>query len=819
MKTRTDLGRGTSTPELGLWEWDLEKQTIWLDERFLEGMGWDPALNPLDRSRWEARLHPDDRALASPAPDERHDRFRGLYRVRSGDGQWRWLLSSGGVVERSGDGHAARASGFYVDVTELGADRAELARRLDISQACNRMAELILANDDPSLILENMATIAGETLGLDRALIYDIDLEADQATALCEWLSEPSPEVAPTRGVYPLALFRTAALEIGRTRSWLESHADRVNPHLAQDAADRLLHGDMNIASLLWYPFGFHDRGFHVLVFNQVHELRRWRSEELDFVRVIAGYVSLALMKIDITSERRRASFALLATEERYRTLYDQTPSMFLTLDTNGVVLAANRFALETLGLSELDLVGRDFVELLHPEDRETAARKLEECALRSSREPRCEVRMLGGGGRTLWVEQAARVVRAPDGSRIMLLVGSDISERRQTEEAVLQAQKLESLGVLAGGIAHDFNNLLVGILGTAKLLEGDLPEGSPFLPHVAQIATAGRRASDLANQLLAYAGKGQLRVEPIELGETIREMAELLGVSAGRQTRIALELASEPIVVEADVTQLRQVLMNLVVNASEAVGDRGGTVRIESAGLWLSEAEARARFPGWTAPVGDCVRIAVSDDGAGISAAVLPRLFDPFFSTKAAGRGLGLAAVQGIVRTHRGAIRVRSEQGVGTTFELVLPRSRQPADVRASARGGQATAPLAPCKVLIVDDDPTVLSVTSAMVARAGHTVVAADSGAAARAELERDDGEIACLLLDLTMPQGGGAAVLEDLRRLRPDLPVVLMSGYSEVEATAALGRQGIQAFLRKPFTPAELARSLDLARRAGG
>ncbi|MCC7385198.1 MAG: PAS domain-containing protein [Deltaproteobacteria bacterium] len=812
------VARSAAISDLGLWEWDLDRGKIWLNDRFLKALGWDPRISPIDRAAWEGRVHPDDLAASRSGITDPAEKFRDIYRVRAGDGRWRWLLSSGGVVERDSTGRPARLAGFYVDVTEIRAAQAELARRLSVATASNRMAELIISNDEPAVILKNMASIVGETLGLDRALIYDVDFVDDQARALCEWLTTEPPPVAPTPGSYPLRLFRSAVSEIARTHHWLESHVDRVSPLLAADGADRLLHGEMNIASLLWYPFAFHDGGFYLLAFNHVRRRREWQPDELELVRVVAGYVSLALMKIDILSDRQRANLALRASEERYRTLYDHTPSMFFTVARGGSVLSANRFALEHLGYAQGEVLGHSVLGVFHAEDREAAARHLESCFAEPQKTFRWELRKQCKDQRVIWVEETARVTQSAEGGPVALVVGNDVTERRRTEEAVFQAQKLESIGVLAGGVAHDFNNLLVGILGNAELARQSLPESMPARGLIDQISQAGNRAAELASRLLAYAGKGQVQMLPLDVGSVIRDMGDLLSVSAGRQIDLVLQLDPGALVVTADATQLRQVLMNLVVNASEAIGDRSGTIHLRTRAVLLDRGLAADHFPGWALAEGRYVQMEIVDDGVGISRENLARIFDPFFSTKGSGRGLGLAAVQGIVRAHRGAIRVSSVPGVGTSFEVVLPRLEAQASAQKGAKPPKALAPLEANKILIVDDDPSVRAVAAAMLKRLGFTPLEAGDGVVARQILEADGRAVGCLLLDLTMPHGGGPAVLEDLRRVRPELPVVLMSGYTELEATSVFGSQDIRAFLRKPFTLEDLEESLSVA-LAGG
>lgn len=665
-----------------------------------------------------------------------------------------------------------------------------------------------MENDEPAVILEAMARIAGETLEVDHALIYDAALTTRSVVGLCEWLNPAVPALTPTLASFPLEAFASSADRILRTRLWLESHVDDVSADLVRDGADRMLHGDMAIKSLLWYPFAFREDGFYILVFNQVGRRRSWMRWEIDFLAVVAGYVSLALMKIRLLGERARALAESSASEQRYRDLVDCTPSMFFAVDRGGITLSASRFAHDHLGWDDLALVGEPVRTIFHPDDRDAADRQLAGAFARPGAVLRWELRKVRRDGSIIWVREAARVVDSSAGGAVAFIVCEDVTEQRRAEEAMFQAQKLESLGVLAGGIAHDFNNLLVGIVGNAELARRALPPAAPVRGLVDQISVAGRRAGDLAARLLAYAGKGRVDVKRLALHDVVREAGELVTVSKRKDVPIVFELPGESPVVEVDAAQLRQVVMNLVINAIEAIGPAPGTVRVAVDTVAIDPAPADSRVGAFSPAPGSYARLRVRDTGAGMDAETRARLFDPFFSTKGTGRGLGLAAVAGIVRAHHGAVHVTSEPGAGATFEILLPRWSGAAEADRPVAGA---LPRGSWTVLLVDDDPAVRSVTAAMLVELGATpVVAADTASAIRA-LAQSPESIACVVLDLTMPSAGGDVALRELRRIRPDLPVVLMSGYDELEAAEAMRGSAPTRFLQKPFTPDELAAKL--------
>lgn len=401
---------------------------------------------------------------------------------------------------------------------------------------------------------------------------------------------------------------------------------------------------------------------------------------------------------------------------------------------------------------------------------------------------------------------------RRRDGSAIQVLLSSspldpanpalgttftalDLTERKQLEAQVLHAQKLESLGVLAGGIAHDFNNLLVAILGNADLARADLPPGSPVADYLSDIETAARRAADFCRQLLAYAGKGRYHVELCDLSAICGELRQILASGFSQRLTLRLELAPDLPAVEADAAQLRQVVMNLATNAAEAIGESQGTITITTAIRDLDELALRSVHGAELAP-GRFAVLEVADTGSGMDEETVARLFDPFFSTKFPGRGLGMAAVFGIVRAHHGGIAIATRPGHGTTVTILLP-----------ARGGPATGQrrrpgLHRGKtVLLVDDEETVRTVGRRMLERLGFRVLVARDGQEAL-DLVRTRAEIGCVILDLTMPKLDGVEAFQELRRLRPSIPVVISSGYSEQQVMARFSGQALAGYLQKPY-----------------
>ena len=375
------------------------------------------------------------------------------------------------------------------------------------------------------------------------------------------------------------------------------------------------------------------------------------------------------------------------------------------------------------------------------------------------------------------------------------------LDERRRSEEQMRNAQKLESLGVLAGGIAHDFNNLLVGVLGNAGLALLELPDDSPARQPIRDIEVSAQRAAELTRQMLAYSGRGRFRVEPVDLSSVVEEMSQLLRRVISKQTQLSLRLSRQVPAVVADVTQLRQVVMNLITNASDALGDTAGTVTLETGTVMADREMLASTYLNEQLPDGPYVYLEVSDTGCGMDDATSARIFEPFFTTKFTGRGLGLAAVLGIVRGHKGAISVQSAVGTGTTFRVLLPASTSTAGATEAATGAVLSRGIG--LVLLVDDEDAVRGLARRVLERGGYQVVEAATGEDALRALAEQGTSVRAVVLDLTMPGLSGEATLQRIRQAHPRLPVIVSSGYVPDEEGTLAG----VPFLAKPYRPSEL------------
>ncbi len=394
-------------------------------------------------------------------------------------------------------------------------------------------------------------------------------------------------------------------------------------------------------------------------------------------------------------------------------------------------------------------------------------------------------------------------VINEDGGLRGAVCTVADITERKKFDERLQHAQKLESIGVLAGGIAHDFNNLLTGILGNASLLLDELVPDSTSFEMAQEIVKASESAADLTRQLLAYAGKGRFVMQHLNLSDQVSGNRTLLKRLTPHNIDLQFQLAENLPALEADATQLQQIVMNLVINAAESFGERGrGTVKVTTAAE-----EIEAGHPE-IAP-GKYVVLRVEDNGSGMTPEVRARIFDPFFTTKFTGRGLGLSAVHGILRAHHGYLDLKTTPGEGTIFQLYLPAAtNQPAKRESAEEVPQNAGEGA---VLVIDDEATVRTFAEAALTKMGYRVLLAEDGKAGLEILKSAKEPISAVLLDFAMPVMDGEEALEQIREIHPNLPVILSTGFNVKTELERLTRKGATAFLPKPFTASQLSTTL--------
>jgi PAS domain S-box-containing protein len=392
---------------------------------------------------------------------------------------------------------------------------------------------------------------------------------------------------------------------------------------------------------------------------------------------------------------------------------------------------------------------------------------------------------------------------------KLFLVTVRDITQEKHEREQLEHTQRLESLGVLAGGIAHDFNNLLTAILGNAAIAKARTDDLSPISPMLTNIENSSERAAELCKQMLAYSGKGKFIVKHISLTEMVEEMLVLLEVSIQKNIVMRLDLTQQLPYIEADASQMQQIIMNLVINASEAIDKNSGTITVYTGVVNISDEYIQTTYIHDNIQAGRYVTLEVSDTGCGMSKDTQKRLFDPFFTTKFTGRGLGMSAILGIVRGHKGAIKVYSEEGKGSSFKILFPcaTSDKPmgtADIKPIHQSQHGT-------VLVIDDEESVREIASIMLEETGYTVLTASGGVEGVATFKAQQKSIVAILLDMTMPDMDGSTVFRELKIIQPDVTVILSSGYNEQDATNRFAGKGLAGFLQKPYTPNALYKKL--------
>jgi PAS domain S-box-containing protein len=522
------------------------------------------------------------------------------------------------------------------------------------------------------------------------------------------------------------------------------------------------------------------------------------RRHQTDLERAAAG------LEQTVREQTAEAIEAANAVREQAQ-LLELARDAILTLDPDGTIRYWNQGAERMYGWSKAEAIGKvshDLLATKHPEP-------LEEIHLKaaSSGYWEGEIQHTCRDGTVIHVLSRWAVRRDSGGRPAGILeINTDLTERRKIEDQLRHTQKLESLGVLAGGVAHDFNNLLTGILGNASLVLDAAPTYDPNRIALEEVVRAAERAADLTRQLLAYAGKGRFVLRTVDLSALVREISGLVQTSIPKAVQLRLRLAEKLPIVEADPGQLQQVIMNLVINGAEAIGSEGGTVLVRTGSQMVDQ-----HYIDTVSSDGDQIRpgphvmLEVHDTGSGMSPETLAKIFDPFFTTKFTGRGLGLSAVQGIVRGHRGALKVYSTPGQGTTFKVLFPAS--------NAAAGEAAAPFSvdlagAGAVLVVDDEEIVRKTAGLTLKRYGYYPVSAADGAEALRLFRPDPDRFVLVLLDLTMPVMSGEQTLREMQLIRPAVRVLLTSGYNEVEAVQRFAGKGLAGFIQKPYTSAALA-----------
>ncbi len=544
----------------------------------------------------------------------------------------------------------------------------------------------------------------------------------------------------------------------------------------------------------------------------------RWVYHNSYEVTDAEGETCVQVIAQDIT-ELKETSRALAASEARFRTLAEHSVLGIGVVQRDPLRLVfANEALAKMLGVTQESLVRAPVAELLgrlSPADQDTLRN------LFSAKGTRADVVgdlcLQREDGQVRWIAPAFSDI-VFDGLPAVQVTVVDTTERRQVEERrrVLEeqmrhVQKLESLGVLAGGIAHDFNNLLVGILGNADLAERRLGRDDEVQQRLAEIRKASRRAATLCKQLLAYSGRSRMVAGPFDLNALVLETAELLKLSVSKKALLAYDLQADLPPAHGDPSHMQQVLMNLIINASEALGERSGSILLSTGLAAFARQELDCAHFGRDLQPGTFLFIEVSDTGEGMDEETRKRIFEPFFTTKFTGRGLGLAAVLGIVRGHHGAMLVDSDPGRGSTFRVLLPPSSDPLRPSEPPRSSLAH-PSHRGTVLVVDDEDAARLTICALARELGFQVIEAVHGADALRAFEQAPDRITLVILDVLMPESDGRECFVELRRRSLSVPVLFNSGHGEEAVSSLVASDPHARFLQKPYDLVTLQQAID-------
>jgi PAS domain S-box-containing protein len=509
--------------------------------------------------------------------------------------------------------------------------------------------------------------------------------------------------------------------------------------------------------------------------------------------------------------QRKRTEAALRGSEQRFRRVFEEGPLGLALVGRDYRFLNANTALCRMVGYDETELVCMSFVDITHPDDVRSDVELAEQLFKRQIPFYRIQKRYVRKTGEIIWINLTASILLGADGEPVhgMAMV-EDITDAKRTQEEALFRQKLESVGTLAGGIAHDFNNLLGAVQAQAELALDELDAGSPCNEELKAIRDVAIRGSDIVRQLMIYAGKESAVVELVDLSKTVEDMLLLLKVSVTKRAIIEADLDRGLPAIRASAAQIRQIVMNLITNASDAIEGRDGVIRVST--RRVTRKDEPAAIPAASLPGGDYVELRVSDTGRGMSPRTQAKVFDPFFTTKSAGRGLGLAVVQGIVRSLSGAIHLASEPGKGATFQVWLPASEIAASEDGVPVSGIAQPSPRPCHetVLVVEDEGHLRQPIVKMLRKTGFEVFEAADGTSAIDLLRANGRRIDVILLDMTIPGASSHEVVAEAANVRPDIGVILTSAYSQEMIEGSMNAPQIRAFIRKPFQLEDLLKT---------
>ncbi|MBI9086922.1 MAG: PAS domain S-box protein [Desulfobacterales bacterium] len=793
--TRDRLLETQQFAKLGWWEFDInENQITWSDELY-EIFGITHDEDPLSFERVMKLVHPDY-----------HDYHNGQiellvktgaadfeYPVKRPDGKTPWIWSKG-KLKLDEDGNPAYMFGITQDITERKQTEELLRENIHFLESLKTINQVVNSSNDLDQMLNSVIASVFKLFDCDRAwLLYPCDPNSPSFNVPIESARPEYPGGKDLNLSIPMTPPMKGDMVDALTANGPVTYGPGNEKSISAD-----MHDKFGVQSQMF--MSIHPKTGNAWMF-EIHQCsyqRVWTDNERVLFKEIGQRIADGLSSLLYFRK-------LTKSEEKYRTVLTNIDDGYFEVDIAGNFTFSNDSMCKILGYPNDELVGMNNREYMDEENAKKVFKTFNNVYRTGMSTKALDWKLIKKDGSECFIETVVSLIKDQNGNGIGFRgIARDITDRKQLESQLQQAMKMESIGTLAGGIAHDFNNLLMGIQGRTSLVLADKNSSHPDFEHLKGIEDYVKSAADLTKQLLGFARGGKYEVKPTDIKKMIKRSAQMFGRTK-KEIEIHIDHQKDVGAVEADQGQLEQVLMNLYVNAWQAMPD-GGDLYIQTKNVNLDENYVKP----FKATPGRYVKISVTDTGGGMDEATKPKIFDPFFTTKEMGRGtgLGLAFVYGILKNHGGFINVYSEKGEGTTFNIYLPQSdraalQEPPTVERLIKGSET--------ILLVDDEEMIREVGQAMLEKLGYRIVVAVGGEQAVDVIKRKGNEIDLVILDLIMPGMDGGQTFDRIMEIRPELPVILASGYAINGKANNIMQRGCNGFIQKPFNLSELSQKV--------
>ena len=753
------LERAVKAGNVGLWDRNLVTNKVFYSSKWKSQIGYeDHEIGP-DMEEWRSRVHPDDlettlKEVETCIAEARKD-YGVEFRFRHKDGSYRWIFAQGSILTDE-TGHSIRMVGSHVDITERKRAESALAHSHELMQYVISHNQSAVAVHDKDL----------KYLYVSQRYIDDYKVKAENV------IGKHHYEVFPDL-----------------PQKWRDVHRKALAGEVSSADSDPYEREDGSVDWTRW-------------------ECRPWYEAD--------GAIGGIIVYTEVITERKRAEDELRESEERFRRLFEDAPLGYQSLDESGNFIVVNETWCRTLGYTKDEVVGRNFSEFIHPDFREVFTENFPKFKKIGSILG-VKFEMMKKDGTEIIVSFDGKIGHAEDGTfKQTHCVLQDITEqererqeRERLQSQLRQSQKMEAIGTMAGGIAHDFNNILGAIIGYSELALGEDSSPGGHIEHcLHRIRESGERAADLVKHILTFSRQGEQKSGPVPIVSVIKEALRMLQATLPSTIEIRTEIVcGAHTLILGDATQMHQVIVNLSTNAHHAMEENGGVLKVR-----LSEEsfDTPLGMADGTVEPGEYLKLTVRDTGHGMSSEVLDRVLDPFFTTKATGKGtgMGLSVVHGIVKSHGGTMTVESEPGEGTTVEILLPKYSDEIELETA----EMSAPVGGSeRILLVDDEEALAEAFQVYLRRLGYRVEVNSSGFDALARFRDAPEEYDLVVTDQTMPQMTGGELAEEIRRIRQDTPIILCTGHSDVMSQEKARAIGIRAFMMKPVRFSDLAKTI--------